>query len=290
MNFLYHILNGVHIGSIYALVALGYSMVYGIVRLINFAHGDIIMVGAYAAWFFISEMKLPVPVGIVLSVLICTVLGVMIEKIAYKPLRKSARISLLITAIGISLLLENIAQMIFKATPKMFPKLLSGGIDLGSRSVSYLTIITIAVSVFLMIILTLFVNKTKIGKAMRAVSEDTEAAQLMGININTTISVTFAIGSALAAVASILYCCSYPQVYPTMGSVFGIKAFIAAVLGGIGSIPGAVLGGFVIGIAEALTKGYISSSFADAIVFSLLIITLLFKPAGILGKATVEKV
>ena len=290
MNLIYHLLNGIHVGSIYALVALGYSMVYGICRLINFAHGDIIMVGAYSAWYFISQKGLPPIAGVGLSVLICVVLGVLIEKIAYRPLRKSARISLLITAIGISLLLENVAQMIFKATPRMFPKIINGGIRLGDRQISYLTIVTILVSVSLMILLTLFVNRTKMGKAMRAVSEDNEAAQLMGININHTISVTFAIGSGLATVASVLYCCGYPQVYPTMGSIFGLKAFIAAVLGGIGSIPGAVAGGFLIGIAEALTKGYISSSMADAIVFGILIVTLLFRPAGIMGRNVQEKV
>ena len=264
-------------------------MVYGIVKLINFAHGDIIMVGAYVAFFVIS-FGLPAWLSVILAVLACMILGMSIEKIAYKPLRKSPKISLLITAIAISILLENVAQMLFTATPRLFTKFFDGGIDVGGRLISTTTIVTIGVSVSLMILLTLFVNKTKMGKAMRAVSEDTEAAQLMGINVNNTISLTFAIGSGLAAVAAVLYCNSYPQVYPTLGAMFGIKAFVAAVLGGIGSIPGAVVGGFIIGILEALTNGYISSNWSDAIVFVILIITLLVKPSGILGKKVVEKV
>ena len=264
-------------------------MVYGIVKLINFAHGDIIMAGAYVTFFSLDAGLSPF-VSVLIAVFICMVLGVVIEKVAYRPLRKSAKISLLITAIGISLLLENIAQKLFSATPKLFPKIISGGFYIGDRQISMTTVVTIIVSAVLMIGLTVFVKTTKAGKAMRAVSEDTEAAQLMGINVDNTISLTFAIGSALAAIAAVLYCCSYPQVYPTMGALFGIKAFIAAVLGGIGSIPGAVVGGITIGIAEALTKGYISSMWADAIVFSLLIVTLILKPAGIMGHKTVEKV
>ncbi|MEG1269424.1 MAG: branched-chain amino acid ABC transporter permease, partial [Oscillospiraceae bacterium] len=220
----------------------------------------------------------------------CVILGMAIEKVAYKPLRNSAKISLLITAIGISLLLENVAQLIFSTSAKTFPNFLTGGIMLGDKKIGMTTIITIVVSIIMMISLTFLVNKTKMGKAMRAVSEDSDAARLMGINVDNTISFTFAIGSALAAVAAILYCCSYPQVYPTMGSLLGLKAFVAAVLGGIGSIPGAVIGGFAIGIAESLTKGYISSSLADAIVFGILIVTLLIKPTGILGKNIAEKV
>ena len=289
MNFINHLINGIHVGSIYALVALGYNMVYGIVKLINFAHGDIIMAGAYVAFFILDAGLSPV-IAVLASVLFCVVLGVVIEKVAYRPLRKSAKISLLITAIGISLLLENIAQKMFSATPKLFPKIISGGFYIGERHIAMTTVVTIIVSSILMIGLNIFVKNTKAGKAMRAVSEDTEAAQMMGINVDNTISMTFAIGSGLAAIAAVLYCCSYPQVYPTMGALFGIKAFIAAVLGGIGSIPGAVVGGITIGIAEAMTKGYISSMWADAIVFSLLIITLLLKPAGIMGKKTVEKV
>ncbi|MEG0751540.1 MAG: branched-chain amino acid ABC transporter permease [Oscillospiraceae bacterium] len=290
MTLIYHLLNGIHVGSIYALVALGYSMVYGIVKLINFAHGDIIMVGAYIAWYVISVLSLPVWLGIIAAILFCVVLGMTIEKIAYKPLRGSARISLLITAIGVSLLLENLAQLIFSSTPKTFPNFLPGGIAFGDRQIGMTTIVTIVVSVLLMIGLSFLVNNTKIGKAMRAVSEDSDAAKLMGINVDNTISFTFAIGSALAAVAAMLYCCSYPQVSATMGSALGLKAFVAAVLGGIGSIPGAVIGGFAIGIAESLTKGFISSSLADAIVFGILIVTLLIKPTGIIGKNVAEKV
>ncbi|MBP1555155.1 MAG: branched-chain amino acid ABC transporter permease [Oscillospiraceae bacterium] len=289
MNLINHLINGIHVGSIYALVALGYNMVYGIVKLINFAHGDIIMAGAYVA-FFALDAGMPTVVAVAASVVFCVVLGVVIEKVAYRPLRKSAKISLLITAIGISLLLENTAQKLFSATPRLFPKIIEGGFYVGDRQISMTTIVTIAVSGLLMAGLTVFVKTTNAGKAMRAVSEDTEAAQLMGINVDRTISMTFAIGSGLAAIAAVLYCCSYPQVYPTMGALFGIKAFVAAVLGGIGSIPGAVVGGLMIGIAEALTKGYLSSMWADAIVFSFLIITLLLKPSGILGRKVVEKV
>ena len=290
MTLINHLLNGIHVGSIYALVALGYSMVYGIVKLINFAHGDIIMVGAYVSWLVISSLNMPIWLAIIAVVLFCMLLGVTIEKVAYKPLRGSARISLLITAIGVSLLLENVAQLIFSSTPKTYPNFLTGGITFGDRQISTTTIVTIVVSIVLMVALTFLVTKTKMGKAMRAVSEDTDAARLMGINVDNTISFTFAVGSALAAVAAILYCCSYPQVSPTMGSVLGLKAFVAAVLGGIGSIPGAVIGGFTIGIAESLTKGFISSSLADAIVFGILIITLLIKPTGIVGKNVAEKV
>lgn len=290
MTFIYHLINGIHVGSVYALVALGYSMVYGIVKLINFAHGDVIMVGAYIAWLIISKCGMPAWVGVIAAVVFCTLLGMAIEKVAYKPLRNSARISLLITAIGISLLLENLAQMVFGVDSKTFPNFITGGIQLGVRTISLTTIITIIVSILLMVALTFLVNKTKMGKAMRAVSEDTDAARLMGINVDRTISFTFALGSALAAVAALLYCCAYPTVNSTMGYLLGLKAFVAAVLGGIGSIPGAVIGGFAIGIAEALTKGYISSSFADAIVFGILIVTLLIKPTGILGKNIAEKV
>ncbi len=284
-----HLINGIHVGSIYALVALGYSMVYGIIKLINFAHGDVIMVGAYVAWFTISSLGLPVWVGIVLSIVFCSVLGVVIEKVAYKPLRGNARISLLITAIGISLLLQNVAQLLFKSNPKPFPAFISGSIKVFGLKIDVTTIVTIIVSVGMMIGLTFLVNKTKIGRAMRAVSEDTEAAQLMGVNVNNTISFTFAVGSALAAVAALLYCCSYSQVKPTMGSLLGLKAFVAAVLGGIGSIPGAVVGGFCLGIAEVLIKS-VNSQLADAIVFGILIITLIIKPTGIFGKNLAEKV
>lgn len=290
MTFLYQILNGVQIGAIYALVALGYSMVYGIVKLINFAHGDIIMIASYCTWFMMSRLNLPSWLSVVVAILFSAFLGLAIEKIAYKPLRKSPRISLLITAIGISLFLQNTAQLIFTANPRMFTNLFNGIIQIGDRALSYATLVTIIVSVIIMAGLTLLVNKTKIGKAMRAVSEDNEAAQLMGINVNNTISFTFALGSGLAAIAAVLYCCSYSQIQPTMGSMLGLKAFVAAVLGGIGSIPGAVAGGFIIGIAESLTKGYVTSQLADAVVFGILILVLLFKPSGLLGRRYTEKV
>ncbi len=287
---LQQLINGIQIGSIYALVALGYSMVYGIVKLINFAHGEIIMIGSYVAWYLIARIEMPAWASILVSIVFCALFGILIEKVAYKPLRKAARISLLITAIGISLLLQNLAQLIFSANPRMFPNLFDGSVELGGWKISFATIVTIAVSVVIMIGLTFLVNNTKMGKAMRAVSEDNEAAQLMGINVNHTISFTFGVGSALAAVAAVLYCCSYSQITPTMGSLLGLKAFVAAVLGGIGSIPGAVLGGFCIGIAESLTKGFISSQLADAVVFGILIVVLLIKPTGILGRRVSEKV
>lgn len=290
MLFLSQLINGIQIGSIYALVALGYSMVYGIVKLINFAHGDIIMMGSYAVWFFIARLNLHPAVSIVLSILFCAFLGVAIEKVAYKPLRNSPRISLLITAIGVSFLLQYGMQLIFTPNPRMFSNLFPGQLPIGNFSISNATLVTIGVSICMMVLLTILVNRTKMGKAMRAVSEDNEAAQLMGINVNNTISFTFAIGSALAAVAAVLYCCSYQQIEPTMGSTLGLKAFVAAVLGGIGSIPGAVLGGLLIGIAESFTKGYLSSALADAVVFGILILVLLIKPAGILGRNSHEKV
>ncbi|HNW03988.1 MAG TPA: branched-chain amino acid ABC transporter permease [Oscillospiraceae bacterium] len=290
MTFLTQILNGIQIGSIYALVALGYTMVYGIIKLINFAHGDIIMVGAYVTWYLIAKLYISEWAAIVLAVVGCTVLGMVIEKVAYKPLRKSARISLLITAIGVSFLLENIAQLIFTANPRMFTNLFPGNMNLGSLTIPNNTVVTILVSVALMVGLTLLVDKTKIGKAMRAVSEDNDTAQLMGINVNSTISFTFGLGSGLAALAAVLYCCSYTQINPTMGSMLGLKAFVAAVLGGIGSLPGAMVGGLVIGIAESLTKGYVASSYADAIVFGILIVVLLIKPTGFFGRTMNEKV
>jgi branched-chain amino acid transport system permease protein len=290
MIFISQLINGVHVGSIYALVALGYSMVYGIIKLINFAHGDIIMVASYAVWYGAVRMGLPTWAAILLSIVICPLLGMLIEKIAYKPLRGSARISLLITAIGVSFLLQNLARMIFTATPQSLPALIPGKLSVGPWTLSYTTLVTIAVAVVMMLCLNLLVSRTKMGKAMRAVSEDTEAAQLMGINVNHTISFTFAIGSGLAAVAAVLYCCSYPQVSPTMGSLLGLKAFVAAVLGGIGSIPGAMVGGFVIGIAESLTKGYIHSGLADALVFLILIVVLIVRPAGLMGVHRPEKV
>ncbi|SMC55368.1 branched-chain amino acid ABC transporter permease [Papillibacter cinnamivorans] len=291
MTFLYQVINGLQVGSIYALVALGYSMVYGIVNLINFAHGDIIMVGAYCAWLAMMKWGAPPWISILFAIAFCTVLGMTIEKVAYKPLRKSPRISLLITAIGVSLFLENLAQLVFTANPQRFPTIVTlPSIQLGSRQLSATTIMTIVVSVFFMVVLSFLVNKTKMGKAMRAASEDEATAQLMGINVNHTISFTFAIGSALAAVGAILYCSAYTQLSPLMGVMLGLKAFVAAVLGGIGSIPGAMIGGLVIGLAESLTKGYISSQLADGVVFGILIVVLLIKPTGLMGRSMNEKV
>lgn len=290
MALINQLLNGIQIGSIYALVALGYSMVYGIVKLINFAHGDIIMVGAYITLYAMTLGNLPGWAAVLVSTLSCVAVGVLIEKVAYKPLRNSARISLLITAIGISLLLQNLAQLVFSANPKMFTGLFEGAIVIGELRITTATLVTILVTIAIMVGLMVLVNKSRIGKSMRAVAEDNETAQLMGINVNSTISLTFALGSALAAIAAVLYVCSYPQIKPTMGSMLGLKAFVAAVLGGIGSIPGAALGGVVIGILESLTKSYISSQLADAVVFGILIAVLLVKPNGILGHSEREKV
>lgn len=290
-QFILQLVNGLNVGSIYALVALGYTMVYGIAKLINFAHGDIIMVGSYTVFVCSIMMGLPVYIAIILSIIVCALLGVVIEKVAYKPLRNASRISLLITAIGVSFLLQSVFQLIFTANSKPFPTIINlPPLVIGNISISANYYLTFLISVTLMIVLDRFVKLTKTGKAMRAVSEDQGAAQLMGINIDKTISITFAIGSGLAAVAGILYSSSYPLINPYMGSLLGIKAFIAAVIGGIGIIPGAVLGGFILGIIESLSKAYISSQLSDAIVFSVLIIVLVFKPAGILGKNRKEKV
>ena len=289
-QFFMQFINGLNIGSIYALIALGYTMVYGIAKLINFAHGDVIMVGAYIS-FISMKFGLPWWLAVVISIVVCAVLGVVMEKVAYKPLRNASRISLLITAIGISYLLQNLFQLIFGANPQPYHAFITlPALNLGGISIQANYYITFSVSVVLMILLTLFVNKTTMGKAMRAVSEDEGAAKLMGINVDTTISLTFAIGCALAAIAGILYANCYPMINPTLGSLPGIKAFIAAVLGGIGSIPGAVLGAFILGMVEAMTKAYISSQLTDTIVFAILILMLVFKPAGILGKNVKEKV
>ena len=289
-QFFMQFINGLNIGSIYALIALGYTMVYGISKLINFAHGDVIMVGAYIS-FISMKFGLPWWLAVIISIVVCAVLGVVMEKVAYKPLRNASRISLLITAIGISYLLQNLFQLIFGANPQPYHAFITlPALNLGGISIQANYYITFSVSVLLMILLTLFVNKTTMGKAMRAVSEDEGAAKLMGINVDTTISLTFAIGCALAAIAGILYANCYPMINPTLGSLPGIKAFIAAVLGGIGSIPGAVIGAFILGMVEAMTKAYISSQLTDTIVFAILILMLVFKPAGILGKNVKEKV
>ncbi len=285
------IINGLQQGSIYALVALGYTMVYGIIQLLNFAHGDIIMAGAYVCWIIMVQLGLPVYIAVVLAPLACMVLGILIDKIAYAPLRSSSRLSLLITAIGVSYFLENAVQLIFGADSKVLGRMIdTNTIDIVGFPVSVVALITIALTALGCVALTLLVQKTKLGCAMRAVSEDMQAAQLMGVNVNTIISVTFALGSLLAGVGSVLYCMAYTQAYPTMGVMLGTKAFCAAVLGGIGSIPGAVLGGFVVGFAEVIVSALGLSLWKDAVVFLLLIAILVFKPSGILGTTTKEKV
>ncbi len=285
-------INGLQLGSIYALVALGYSMVYGIILLLNFAHGDIIMVGAYVTFYAAVSFQLNPILAVILAVVVCTLLGVLIEKVAYTPLRSAPRLSLLITAIGISFLLENGAQLLFGADTKSMVKspLIEGTVSLAGTPVSLSAIITIIVSVIAMIALTFLVQRTKLGKAMRAVSEDMGAAQLMGISLNKTISFTFAVGSALAGIGSVLHIASYYQASPMMGSMLGLKAFVAAVLGGIGSIPGAMIGGFVIGIIETLVTAAGLSTCKDGVVFAILIVVLLVKPTGLLGKPMTEKV
>ena len=293
MVFLSYLISGLSLGSVYAIIALGYTMVYGIAKMLNFAHGDIIMIGAYVAFFALTYFHLPLPVVVLVSVAVCTVLGVVIERLAYKPFRQASSLSVLITAIGVSYFLQNTAQLLWSSATKVFPSVLGNEslkLFSGKLSISYLTIITILTCVVVMVCLSLFINKTKTGKAMRACSEDKGAAELMGINVDTTISITFAIGSGLAAIAAILLCLTYPSVYPTLGSMPGIKAFTAAVFGGIGSIPGALVGGLMLGIIETLSKAYISTQLSDAIVFGVLIVILLIKPAGLLGHKTSEKV
>lgn len=290
-NILEQLMNGLRTGSIYALIALGYTMVYGIAKMINFAHGDIIMVGAYALYTLIAILKLPPALAVILTVILCSVLGIVIEKIAYKPLRKAPSLAVLITAIGMSYLLQNLALLIFKANPIAFASIINvPSVSIAGVTISGITIVTLIVSIISMIILTLFINKTKAGKAMLAVSEDRGAASLMGINVNRTISMTFAIGSALAAIAGILFISQYKSLEPTMGALPGIKAFVAAVLGGIGSIPGAMLGGVLLGIIESVAKAYISAELSEAIVFGMLVVVLLVKPSGLLGKRKSEKV
>ncbi len=290
MRFLSYIIDGISLGSVYAIIALGYTMVYGIAKMLNFAHGDIIMVGSYIIFMMVAKLNLPIFISIIIGIIACTLLGIIIEKFAYKPLRNATSLAVLITAIGVSYFLQNGAQLIWTSSTRMFPTVFSSTINIGNLQIPYLTIATIVVCVLIMILLMIFVNKTKTGMAMRACSEDKGAASLMGINVNKTISLTFAIGSGLAAVASFLLSAAYPAINPTMGSMPGIKAFTAAVFGGIGSIPGAFIGGVLLGIIEIFTKAYISTELSDAIVFAVLIVVLLIKPTGLLGKKAKEKV
>jgi branched-chain amino acid transport system permease protein len=291
VTILTQVLNGLQLGSIYALVALGYTMVYGIILLLNFAHGDIIMVGAYISWVAMAVLGLHPALAAVLSVVGCTLLGVLIDKVAYAPLRNAPRLSILITAIGVSYFLENGAQLVFGADAKVVPSFIeASNITIGDMQVSVIALITIVVTAVSTAILTFLVQKTKLGKAMRAVSEDMGAARLMGINVNTTISFTFAVGSALAGIGAILYSMAYSQATPTMGIMLGTKAFVAAVLGGIGSIPGAVIGGLLVGFAEVLVSAVGLSVWKDAVVFLLLIVVLIVRPTGILGRTMNEKV
>ena len=291
-SFISYLISGIGLGSIYALIALGYTMVYGIAKMLNFAHGDVIMVGGYAVFLSISSLNCPVWLSIIIGIVVCTVLGVVIERVAYKPLRNASSLSVLITAIGVSYLLQNLALNILGSNARTFKSVVSlKTIEINSQlKISGEAVVTIIVTVVIMVALTLFINKTKAGMAMQSVSEDKGAAQLMGINVNKTISIVFAIGSGLAAVAGILLCSTFTQVSPYTGSMPGIKAFIAAVFGGIGSIPGAMIGGILLGIIENLSKAYISTQVADAIVFASLIIVLILKPTGLLGKKINEKV
>ena len=294
MSLLSYLINGISLGSVYAIIALGYTMVYGIAKMLNFAHGDVIMVGGYVVFVLASGMGLPPVLAVMISMVVCTVLGMVIERVAYKPLRMAASpLAVLITAIGVSYLLQNLALLLFGANTKSFTSVVTvPAVSLaeGQLMISGETIVTIAACIVIMVTLTLFIKKTKAGQAMLAVSEDKGAAQLMGINVNGTIALTFAIGSALAAVAGVLLCSTYPSLTPYTGAMPGIKAFVAAVFGGIGSIPGAMIGGILLGIIEILGKAYISSQMADAIVFAVLIVVLLVKPTGIIGKEIQEKV
>ena len=293
MNFLSYLINGISLGSVNAIIALGYTMVYGIAKMLNFAHGDVIMIGCYVVFLAMSGQGIsPLP-AVVLSIIVCTVLGIVVEKIAYKPLRRATPLAVLITAIGVSYFLQNAALLLFGADTKSFSSVVSlPSLKLadGALTISGTTIVTVLACVVIMIALMMFIKKTKAGQAMLAVSEDKDAAQLMGVNVNATISLTFAIGSGLAAIAGVLFCSAYPTLTPYTGSMPGIKAFTAAVFGGIGSIPGALIGGILLGIIEILGRAYISSQLSDAIVFAVLIVVLLVKPTGILGKQIHEKV
>ncbi len=291
MEFIQQLINGLALGSVYALLALGYTMVYGIIQLINFAHGEIYMIGAFAGFYSATTLKLPLIPTLLIAMVVSALAGIIVEKIAYKPLRNSPRITLLITAIGVSLLLQNSMRILVGSDPKPFPDLINAGtLNIGTVQIQWKTILMFLVSALLVLLLQFIVYKTKLGKAMRAASQDMEAASLMGINVNHTISFTFALGSALAGIAGVLVAISYPSITPYIGVMPGLKSFVAAVLGGIGSIPGALVGGLLIGILETLSKAYISTSFSDAIVFGILILILLIKPSGLLGKKANVKV
>ncbi len=293
MIFLSFIISGISLGSIYAIIALGYTMVYGIAKMLNFAHGDVIMVGAYVCFYAVARYQLPAVAGVALAMFVCTILGIIVERLAYKPLRQAPSLAVLITAIGVSYFLQNSALLLWTSNPKIFPSVVGKGTLKffgGQLSISYVTIVTIVTCVVIMLALTWFTGRTRMGKAMRACSEDKGAAQLMGINVDATISMTFAIGSGLAAVAGALLCSAYPTLMPTTGSMPGIKAFTAAVFGGIGSIPGALFGGLLLGVIEIFAKAYISTQLSDAVVFAVLIVVLLVKPAGLLGVQVQEKV
>ena len=291
MSFISYLINGISLGSVYAIIALGYTMVYGIAKMLNFAHGDVIMIGGYMAFCSTSYLGWPVIPSVLFSIIVCTMLGIVIERLAYKPLRDASSLAVLITAIGVSYFLQNAALLIWSSNPKAFPNMVDlPNLVIGDIQISSVAIVTIIANIIIMIALTMFTTKTKLGKAMRAVSEDKGAAQLMGINVNATISMTFAIGSGLAAIAGVLLCSAYPTLMPTTGAMPGIKAFTAAVFGGIGSIPGAMLGGILLGIIEIFAKAYISTQLSDAIVFAVLIIVLRLKPTGLLGKQMAEKV
>ncbi len=294
MKLLTNLISGLSLGSVYAIIALGYTMVYGISKMLNFAHGDVIMIGGYMSFVMSVYLGMNAWLALLIAMFVCTCLGILIERLAYRPLRGTGSLAVLITAIGVSYFLQNVALLIWGANPKMFTSLFEGVQPIrlagGSLTVTAESLFTIAANIIVMIVLTLFVNKTKAGKAMRAVSEDNGAAQLMGINVNQSISLTFAIGSGLAAVAGVLMCSAYPVLTPTTGAMPGIKAFTAAVFGGIGSIPGAMIGGLILGIIEIFARAYVSTELADAIVFACLIIVLLVKPTGLLGKKISEKV
>ena len=294
MGFLTNLISGLSLGSVYAIIALGYTMVYGISKMLNFAHGDVIMIGGYVSFILSMYMGMNGWIALVIAMAACTLLGILIERLAYRPLRGTGSLAVLITAIGVSYFLQNAALLIWGANPRVFPSLFEGVSTIhaanGGLSISPVSLFTILANIVIMIVLTLFVGKTKAGKAMRAVSEDNGAAQLMGINVNQSISLTFAIGSGLAAVAGVLMCSAYPVLMPTTGAMPGIKAFTAAVFGGIGSIPGAMIGGLILGVIEIFSRAYISTELSDAIVFACLIVVLLVKPTGLLGKKVSEKV